>query len=108
MLFAIRLINVTLAHIDGIQIAAILPYNVSGLIIEQSTNISINNISLTLSSSRMNKSEFGLLVYNSSRIVVDSLQANNFSWGISACKSNSINISNTQIQNCNGSGVLIF
>ena len=103
---AIRLINVTLAHIDGIQIAAY--FNVSGLLIEQSTNISINNISLTLSSSRMNTSEFGLLVYKSSRIVVDSLQANNFSWGISACKSNSINISNTQIQNCNGSGVLIF
>ena len=107
---AIRLINVTLAHIDGIQIAAILPYyyNVSGLIIEQSTDISVNNMALTLSSSRMNTSEFGLLVYNSSRIVVDSLQANNFSWGISTCKSNSINISNTQIQNCNGSGVLIF
>ena len=105
---AIRLINVTLAHIDGIQITANLPYNVSGLIIEQSTDIYIDNMALTLSSSRMNKSEFGLLVYNSSRIVVDSLQANNFLSGISACKSNSINISNTQIQNCNGSGVLVF
>ena len=105
---AIRLINVTLAHIDGIQITANLPYNVSGLIIEQSTDIYIDNMALTFSSSKMNTSEFGLLVYNSSRIVVDSLQANNFSSGISACKSNSINISNTQIQNCNGSGVLIF
>ena len=43
---------------------------------------------------------FGLLVYESSRLVLDSLQVNKFWWRIAACKSLSINISNTNIQNC--------
>ena len=105
---AIHLINVTLANINGIKIAANLPYYVSGLIIDQSMDIYINNTALALSSSRMHTSEFGLLVYNSSRIVMDSLKANNFSWGIASYKSISISISNTKIQNCGRSGVSIF
>ena len=99
--------NVTLAYIDGIQIAA---YYMSGLIIEQSTDVHINNTALTLKSSRMNVSdhEFGLLIFNSSRIAVESLQVDKFSWGIAPYKSNSIGISNTTIHNCTRMGVLIF
>ena len=108
---ALHLINVALAHIDGIQIAVNLPYYMSGLIIEQSTDVHISNTALTpKSQSRKNASghEFGLLVFNSSRIAVESLRANKFSCGIVTYKSNSIDINNIMIQNCIRMGVLIF
>ena len=103
---ALHLINVTHAHIDGIQVAANSSH-LSGLIIEQCTDILISNAVLTLISTEMHTSEFGVLVFGSSEIVVDSLQASNFSWGMAACKSMAISISNTKIQNSIRSGVLI-
>ena len=50
----------------------------------------------------------GLLTYESSKILVDSLQTNNLSWGIVALKSGYISISDTNIQNSSLSGVLII
>ena len=101
----VHLINVSHAHIDGIQIATD-SLNASGLMIENCTNIHISNTVLT---AYKHTSGFGTLVYKSSRILLDTLQANNFSWGIAASNNSvSINISNTRIQNCHGSGVLIF
>ena len=97
---AVHLVNVSQALINGIQIAA----NVSGLLIEQCTGVLISNVVLTGNKLRMY--QCGLLIYASSRILVDSLQAKNLSWGILVCKSISIVISNTQIQNCSRSGML--
>ena len=71
---ALHLINVTHAHIDGIQVAANSSH-LSGLIIEQCTDILISNAVLTLISTEMHTSEFGVLVFGSSEIVVDSLYA---------------------------------
>ena len=81
----------------------------SGLTIEQSTNILISNIIvLTVISNETHTSEFGLLAYRSSRVVVDSFQAYNFSWGVAACRSITIGIHNAMIQNSDRSEVLIF
>ena len=109
---ALHLINVTLAHIDGLQITVKLPYLGSGLIIEQSIDIYINNTALLTNGSRRTYfliyEQLGLLVFNSSRIVVESLQANNFVSGIALWKSHSISVSDTWIQNCTKAGVLII
>ena len=55
-----------------------------------------------------NMTDHGLLTYESSKIVVDSLQTNNLSRGIVALKSGYISISDTNIQNSGWSGVLII
>ena len=98
----VHVINVSHAYIDGIQIAA----NASGLIIENCTDIHISNSLIV--ANKEHTSAVGTLVYKSSRILVDTLQANNFSWGIATSNSVSIIISNTRIQNCSGPGVYIL
>ena len=102
---AVHLINVSHADIDGIQIVA-NSLNASGLIIENCTDIHISNSLIV--TNKEHTSAVGTLVYKSSRIFVDTLQANNFSWGIATSNSISIIISNTRIQNCSGPGVYIF
>ena len=100
----VHLINVSHADIDGIHIAASSP-NASGLTIESCTDIHISNSVIT--ANKENSSGIGTLVYKSSRILVDSLQANNFLLGIAATYSISIKISSTKLQHCSGAGVYI-
>ena len=68
----VHLINVSHADIDGIQIAANSP-NASALIIDNGTDIQIFNIVIT--ANKESSSVTGTLIYKSSRILVDSLQA---------------------------------
>ena len=68
------------------------------MILEQCTDILISSTIVTISSSRMCPSEFGLVAFESRIIVVDSLQASNFSWGMTIYKSFTIDIRNTKIE----------
>ena len=92
---AVHFKNVSQAHIDGIEISANSTH-VSALVIEHCTDILISDTFIT---NERPMTEFGLLVYESSKIVVDILQASKFSFGIAACKSHFISISNTNIHN---------
>ena len=102
---AIHLVNVSHSQIDGIQIAPCSPY--SGLSVEHCTDIFISNAVL-INKMYRNVTGHGLFTFESSKIVVDSLQVNNLSWGIVALNSGHISISNTNIQNSSRSGVLII
>ena len=92
---AVHFRNVSQAHIDGIVIS-VNSTNVSALVIEHCTDILISSVILT---NETPMTEFGLLVYESSKIVVDILQASKFVFGIAAYKSHFISISNTNIHN---------
>ena len=102
---AVHFRNVSQAHIDGIEISANSTH-VSALVIENCTDILISNAILTFIANERSMTEFGILVYESSKIVVDMLQASKFILGIAACKSHFISISNTNINNM-WSGVYI-
>ena len=102
---AVHLVHVSYAHINGIQITLCQPY--SALIIEHCVDIRISNAVLTVNSKNWRTNDFGLLTYNSSKIVVDLLQAISFTYGLAAYKSAHIFISNTNNQNSNDTGVLI-
>ena len=95
---AVHFRNVSQAHIDGIEISANSTH-VSALVIEHCTDILISNVILTFIANEIPMTEFGVLVYESSKIVVDMLQASKFLLGIAACKSHFISISNTNIHN---------
>ena len=101
---AVHFRNVSQAHIDGIEISS-NSTNVSALVIEHCIDIRISSVILT-NGNLIPMTEFGLLVYESSKIVVDILQASKFLLGIAACKSHFISISNTNINNM-WSGVYI-
>ena len=92
---AVHFRNVSQAHIDDIEISA-NSTNVSALVIEHCTDILISSVILT---NERPMTEFGILVYKSSKIVVDILQASKFVYGIAAYKSHFISISNTNIHN---------
>ena len=105
--YAIQLSNVSHAHVDGIQVA-LRPQH-SGLLTWYCKNILISHAVLTsISNETFNPYEIGLGIYKSSKIVVDSLQANNVPWGIFTNKSGCVTVNNTNIQNCSEAGVLIF
>ena len=95
---AVHFRNVSQAHIDGIEISA-NSTNVSALVIEHCMDILISSVILTFITNERPMTEYGLLVYESSKIVVDILQASKFVFGIAACKSHLISISNTNITN---------
>ena len=104
---AVHLINVSYIHIDGICVT-VNSTDISGLTFEQCTEVRISNTVLTINSNEMHTSEFGFLAHKSRNILVDSLQASNFSWGMALYKSITIDVSNTKIQKSHKSGMLIF
>ena len=104
--YAIRLSNVSHAHVDGVQVVLCALH--SGLLTWYCKNIRITHVVITnIPNETFNSYEIGLGIYESTKILVDSLQANNIPWGIITYKSGRVTVKNTNIQNCSEAGVLI-
>ena len=104
--YAIQLSNVSHAHVDGIQV--VLRPQHSGLFTQYCKNILITHAVITyISNETINPYEIGLGIYESTKILVDSLQANNIPWGIFTNRSGRVTVNNTNIQNCSEAGVMI-
>ena len=116
---AIRMINVTHAAIEGINVTVATPY-ISGIILQQCSHLHIKSIAYIGIQERCNDSstlantllckhklqphhsgECGLLSYNSSDIEMDSLEASNFMVGVVLSKSRNTSMMNVSaVHNC--------
>ena len=93
---AIRMSNVTNAAIEGISVTTKKP-KVSAIILQQCSHLTIQSISYSSFKEKHNKyyrnakiellKEFGILAHESSDLVIDSLEACNFTIGIILYKS---------------------
>ena len=104
---ALRMINVTNATIEGIIVATKAP-NVSAFILQQCSDLHIQSISYSNIQDNdtddlvRNASEFGILIYESSEVEIDTMDASNFSIGVILHKSNNtilVNVSTTHNEN---------
>ena len=102
---AIKLINVTNVVISDISLEMWTP-NVSGVIVEQSTDV---HLQLDIHYVQGNTSyAIGVAVNETSHLYMDGLRAGNLYYGIRIENTNEIHITNSTLENCQNSGIMMI
>ena len=103
---AIHLINVTTSAFSDITIA-VRSQNISGVVVQQCSKILIQLFKVEGHSvgHRYKAYEVGILIYESTSVVIKSLQVTNISYGVILFNTSNSYITDTAIMNCHESGV---
>ena len=105
----VLMINVTHAAIEGISVTMTTPH-ISGVVLQQCSHLHIQSntyIGIQEQDNWTNKS-VGIMVYESSDIEMDSLEANNFTVGVLLYKSRSTSMMNVSAVHNEDNGIWLY
>ena len=103
----IWMFNVTHSAIEGISITVRTPY-VSGAILQQCSHLHIQSITCHTIQELYNDIEYGIIVYESSDIEMDSYEASNFSYGVMLYNAKNTSMMNISAVNNGYNGLCLY
>ena len=103
----IWMFNVTHSAIEGISITVRTPY-VSGAILQQCSHLHIQSITCHTIQELYNDIEYGIIVYESSDIEMDSYEASNFSYGVMLYNAKNTSMMNISAVNNGYNGLRLY